>query len=214
MPGRSIAEWQKASFELARKRGEHDQRCTGAAELHTCVSTCCDGPPDFTGAAVDHKSPTRIASRLALIHLSISRAVECAAKGEMGVYWVDPRTLEQHVLKAAKAPLSFEPQGWKPIGFPIALADVFLRLCELAEGLGVELRHVDRKFAAPCSLCAEPEELLSELAALHERVSCCKYACDGSSLSGVLRKLWTLAARADVDLLAMAELKYAYEASE
>lgn len=98
---RPIAEWSRLAHELAREKGEHGvvcDECEGEGgwleRMRATDGSMCDGRMDCgfcetTGRVeADHKSPTRIASRLALIHLAISRAVECVVKGEMEVYWV------------------------------------------------------------------------------------------------------------------------------
>lgn len=65
-----------------------------------------------------HLNPQRIASRLALIHAEVSEALECVARGEM--------TTDYGELQ-------------KPEGFPAELADIFLRLVDLAHSTGVDL---------------------------------------------------------------------------
>lgn len=70
------------------------------------------------GVEADHRNPERIASRLALIHAEVSEALECVARGEME---------------------TFAGDHGKPEGFPIELADVAIRLLDLAQSLGIDL---------------------------------------------------------------------------
>lgn len=193
---RSIAEWSRLAHELARAKGEHSVVCNYCSLFEPgLVYTCSKCSGNGTGR-VDHKSPTRIASRLALIHLAISRAVDCVVNGGMALGW------EGYAMD-------------QPIGFPIALADVFLRLCDLAESLGVELR-LEGFVTGPRFPCESPEETIAALNDLHTAVSRCApfESVKGGTetrLQRLLDQLFGLATQTSVDLFAMAELKYAYE---
>lgn len=140
----------------------------------------------------DKLSPTFIGSRLALIHREISEATECVCTGDMDLFWVDR----------------------KPEGFPIELADVFIRLCDFAECVGVQMDEPDPKTFWEFTLDS-PEAITCELNSLH--MSLAAVTCvdpdariDGYALSGFLGHLFYLARATNVDLLAMAELKHSY----
>jgi hypothetical protein len=211
----AIRQWQRLAHELAREKGEHSLVCLE-----------CNGVPNGnnyelcrcrTGRVeVDHKSPTRISSRLALIHLAISRAVECAVKGEMTQGWQDDDGTHWGTNLPGALSLCSDPE---PVGFPIALADVFLRLCDLAESIGVALPDVTPVGGLTRECVSTPEKLLSELNYLHYVLA--DWTNDpedtteedrwGEGLTQVLFALRRLCSACGVDLFAMAELKYAYE---
>lgn len=65
-------------------------------------------------------TPEQIGSRLALIHAEVSEALE------------DLRHTPDDLH------LKLTPGG-KPVGFVVELADVIIRVCDLAEGLGLNL---------------------------------------------------------------------------
>ncbi len=75
------------------------------------------------GTEYDPLDPERIAARLALIHGEVSEALEECARGRMDLW---------------------HSEGGKPEGFGVELADVFLRLVDLAESTGVNLGHMVR----------------------------------------------------------------------
>lgn len=228
---RSIQEWQKASFELARMRGEHTRECPQCRGRWDDCAFCSFGRVD-----VDHKSPTRIASRLALIHLSISRAVECVVKGEMSIRQQlnCPRCDYRHVDHDEWAMRLHHTHlccfcGWlwrveyyafgsgddEPQGFPIALVDVFLRLCELAEGLGIRLpEFVQYQPDGSCDR-NNPESLLCEPQGLHWSLDQAWHPSrfepvDAVQLRDFTTSLYVVAGACGIDLLAMAEFKYAF----
>jgi hypothetical protein len=102
--------------------------------------------------------------------------------------------------------------GSKPEGFPIELADVFLRLCDFAESVGIQM---DEPFAeASYAFSADnPESVACELNELHNSLAACQWGgpdhqIDGYVLSGCLSHLFSAAAATGVDLLAMAEIKH------
>lgn len=61
--------------------------------------------------------PEQLAVKLALVHSELSEALECLRDGQMEVYQKDGK-----------------PEGW-----PIELADTFIRLFDLAEATGVDV---------------------------------------------------------------------------
>lgn len=83
---RSIKDWQHLAHASARERGEHSRACVGRKGTDAkpdCGPYCglCNG----TGRVeVNHKSPTRIASRLALIHLDLFAMAELKYAYEKG----------------------------------------------------------------------------------------------------------------------------------
>jgi len=201
---RSIAEWQKISFENAHKHGFHSRECLDHVRV-TGVNTECPRCNGTGQVEVDHKSPTRIASRLALIHCEISEAVECVVRGRMELYW-EPTQGPSYTAAYPAAP-------WhKPEGFGIELADVFLRLCDLAESLGVEL-NLERD-TIPARPDLGTEAAVARLGYLHELVPTCERAEDERRrpryLNSLLSELFLVADSHNIDLLAMAELKHEY----
>jgi NTP pyrophosphatase (non-canonical NTP hydrolase) len=72
---------------------------------------------------VDKPDPGRIAQSLALIHSEVSEALEDARKGKM----VTLRLASQ------------EGDKGKPVGFPSELADIIIRVADLAGKLGIDL---------------------------------------------------------------------------
>lgn len=199
---RTIKEWQRDAHALAVEKGWHSRECT---EPFNDMGGCslCGG----TGRVpVDPHSPTRIAACLERIHAEISEAGECNARGRMELGWIDG--FGWHIAGAALAP------HWdlavKPEGFPIELADVFLRLCDLAESQGVRDLHYTQDYPNT-DISSDPEHIASELTHLHRRVSNVPhngYVRD--ALQGVLTQLGFICAITGVDLLAMAELKHTY----
>jgi len=233
---RTIKEWQRAAYELAVAKGWHHRECPkchgfkanpdrplGSGDCLHCKGT--------GRVLIDPHSPTRIASRLALIHCEISEAVECVARGRMEL-WFPARTTKftdglpsepyesdalegKHTDLARASKLVF--MGFKPEGFGIELADVFLRLCDLAESLGVEaeMRALSKRYLPDVST---PEDIAAELYAVHctigdwigdteDRVVEGGFA---QAISECLYMLNRLAVACNVDLLAMAELKHSY----
>lgn len=98
----TIADWQCLAHQNAKAKGFHTR----------------------DGIAVDHHSPERIASRIALIHSELSEALECVTHGQMAIT---------------------EGEHGKPEGLPIELADVAIRLLDLAESLGIDLESAMRQ---------------------------------------------------------------------
>jgi len=231
---KTIREWQSAAYELAVEKGWHSRPCRVCGGSASGVDQ--DGAyvncPVCLGERiepVDPHSPTRIASRLALIHCEISAAVECVARGKMDLYWVLPDNYSEVTLDGMKyanderelVPMTVaeaQRRAWKPEGFPIELADVFLRLCDLAESLGHEIKT--RDVSGSIGKCDSPEGLAAGLFQLHQHLSDV-YAFtyigapsqwDGQQeLNTFASLLFGLASATGVDLLAMAELKHEYE---
>lgn len=214
---RSIPQWQRAAHELARAKGEHTHPCPhcegddhykmrGMALCHVC-----DGAGRIE---VDNKSPVRIASRLALIHLAISRAVECVVAGEMELGWSNTKhaymrdAVARNFWKEEFEALRLR-EKWQPQGFSIALADVFLRLCDLAESLGIEL-NLEREVIPPRP-DPSSEGSLARLGYLHEVLATKALDLRGA-LNSALSELQLVSDIHNVDLFAMAELKHAYNA--
>jgi NTP pyrophosphatase (non-canonical NTP hydrolase) len=74
-----------------------------------------------------HLEPERIAARISMIHSELSEALECVARDEMDPF------LDAH---------------GKPEGFASELADVFIRLVDLAFTTGVDIdAAVEQKMA-------------------------------------------------------------------
>ena len=111
----ALNQWGHDSFELAQSKGFHFNQ-----EANTAY----------------HLNPTRIASRIALIHGELSEALEEVSRGRMELYYSDPRYgVTNPTAKHACQ---------KPEGFGIELADVFLRLVDLAHSCGIDLDEMVR----------------------------------------------------------------------
>lgn len=65
-------------------------------------------------------TPTRLLAMLALVHSEVSEATECIREGKMALTFGD------------KA---------KPEGFPSELADIIIRVMDMAEALGLDLEE-------------------------------------------------------------------------
>lgn len=227
---RTLAEWQRDAYALAVEKGFHDcRRCNGTKSItHPTVENAmwC---PDCNGTGrVDPHSPTRIAARLALIHCEISEAVECVARGYMEIYFEREREEAGAGLVYACYPDAagldhalLLKQGYKPEGFGIELADVFLRLCDLAESLGFDANVVDikpRPLDEPFD-ASKPEEIACVLNDMHRYVAAVSIAeaskprARRSGLERPIGTLFDIAHACNVDLLAMAELKHTYNAT-
>ena len=208
---RTISEWQRAAHELAVSKGFHDCRaCQGTGwdegkALKSAKRDCDDCTTCNGTKRADPHSPTRIASRLALIHCEISEAVECVARGRMELCWKLPPGTHLEVGQRVDC----KALGGKPEGFPIELADVFLRVCDLAESLGVVIPEFGN--SARVSDCEIPEEIAAELAYLHQIVVRIQKAPTEPRRYGDLcTQLYFLGVWTGVDLLVMAELKHEY----
>lgn len=208
-PRRTIKEWQEAAHAHAVAKGFHSRICPECdtrpqGQVSDCTTCGGRGYQD-----VDPFSDTRIGSRLALIHCEISEAAECVARERMALYWVCPKVSRGNRLEVTTMDTDrYLRAGWKPEGFGIELADVFLRLCDFAESLGLSMDACsptsDESFDS-----SNPEHIACALAELHDTVAA---ACGHVSYAAqyVLQHLTDIAAGCGVDLLAMAEIKHAY----
>lgn len=217
MTERTIAEWQKAAHDNARSKGFHD--CRLCVRTGACDVTNPNGCPACNGTGLAPMTPTRIGARLAGIHAAISRAYECVARGEMKFYWLTPQGYKHSDFERTKVaeknqlrPMTLADalkQGFKPEGFGVKLADVFLRLCDLAESLGARMIYdFEDHDLGPIS---DSEEITHQLNWLHREIPVSLFPVDSrTTLQNIVRRLHMLAIRCGVDLLAMAELKHSY----
>lgn len=74
------------------------------------------------------KIAATIPEKLALIHSEVSEALECYRDGDMFPF--------------------VEAENGKPTGFPSELADIVIRVCDLAGALGIDLEGAIRRKAA------------------------------------------------------------------
>lgn len=231
-----IKVWQLAAYENAVNKGFHTCKTCGG------TGATDGGLPSESGASCDSCDGTglcspstyaRIGARLALIHCEISEAVECLARNNTELCWLQPDGFKAPyeptdlVTGGRRSYRSFLlSQGAKPEGLGIELADVFLRLCDLAQSLG--LLMVLPTLTPDNRRQPNAEELAHELNNLHCHLCRCavgnlKFACEietgaagqwkdlaEDQLNRVLRALFEVSAMAGVDLMAMAELKHAY----
>jgi NTP pyrophosphatase (non-canonical NTP hydrolase) len=220
---RTIAEWQKLSYANARDKGFHDCKACPAGFVRQWELSYREGRPEVSneefdgtvdlvmacqacnGTGLAPLTPTRIGARLAAIHAEIAEAYECVARGRMELYFCD-----KHGTFQDEAPYSGRTRAAKPEGFGIELADVFLRLCDFAESLGFELQKCA---VEPCEEFepSNPEHVAAALNDMHTMCSEIR-ANDPEelALTDVFYQLINLSAALEIDLLAMAELKHAY----
>lgn len=192
----SIRQWQSAAFENSVAKGFHSR----------------------DGKRLDPFEPDRIATRVALIHCEISEAVECVARDRMRLYFDRSSRYEGNTIYIPSGLLEAREQAvvyhFKPEGFPVELADVALRACDLAEYLGVHLREEPRMSYA--RRLQTPERIASALADLHGSCADILSLDDEGGWRGAdeLRhffdELRAVASATNVDLLTMMELKHAY----
>jgi len=84
-----------------------------------------------------------VPTKLALIHSEVSEALECYRNGEM-LEMVDTGDAKPHRLDADGKCVS----AGKPVGLPSELADIVIRVMDLAEALGIDLEGaIERKHA-------------------------------------------------------------------
>jgi hypothetical protein len=203
---KTLPEWQQAAHALFAELGEYWCTACGGIGDETMVNATGDSPEQQTcrtchGTGRRELTPTFIAARLALIHLEISRAVDCVLKGELKFDWhADLRM--PFLIDVGDSPAQIMAKGWKPSGFPPALATVFLRLCDLAEALGVGLpKMVDY----PKERVEGRDALLAELQGLHWSLEHSDEPVE--RLCDFAFNLYIVASATGVDLQAMASLK-------
>jgi NTP pyrophosphatase (non-canonical NTP hydrolase) len=113
----SLYSWGETSFNLALKKGFHRDIDPGQGQ---------------------HMEPERIASRIALITSELSEALEEVGRGRMELYFKDADNLQD------RNEYLTNNGALKPEGFGIELADVFLRLVDLAYSTGIDLDKMVR----------------------------------------------------------------------
>lgn len=90
--------------------------------------------PDWgTRGEPDHD---RIAVALALVHSEVSEALEEVRGDNLGTYWMVGRSDATRFDDRDEA-----PAGAKPEGLPIELADVIIRVLDLAGALGIDMEQ-------------------------------------------------------------------------
>jgi NTP pyrophosphatase (non-canonical NTP hydrolase) len=183
---KTISEWQKEAHALAVEKGFHKGK--------------------------DPFSPTRIGERLAQIHGEISEALECVKSGRMELYWGSKMSMPFDIEEGDSSEVIFS-KGWKPEGFGIELADVFLRTCDFAESVNIQLDTPD--LTTEWVTGTDPEVLACALNDLHTSLCAAEWVgpgqrVDGYALGHFLNDVFLLAESQGIDLLAMAELKHAY----
>jgi hypothetical protein len=212
---RTIKQWQEDAYACARSKGFHDcKTCDGEGD-NGFLQNC----PTCNGTGLAPLTPTRIGARLAAVHAEISEAYECVARGRMGVYFErkDGACVVTHGDDKNYWAELLE-RGFKPEGFGIELADVFLRLCDLAESLGVQILENEPVGGITAQSVDTAEKLAAELNTLHyvladwtnEPADTSVEQRWGSALTATMLCLRRLATACNVDLLAMAELKHAW----
>lgn len=176
---RTVLEWQKASYDLAAEKGWHENS--------------------------DPLSVTRIGSRIALIHAEISEALECVRQGQMGLIWVGATAMPFEHDSDASDEQRIE-LGWKPEGFAIELADVFLRWADFSYTIGAKVQY---DFSKPPSFTpiTEPEVVGYKIAQLHEAAAGLWNAANHYAF---VHRLHQLALATGVDLMAAVETKHLY----
>jgi NTP pyrophosphatase (non-canonical NTP hydrolase) len=108
----TIKEWQKELHQGAVDRGFYDNE-------------------------LGEKTPVRIASMLAMVHSEVSEALEELRVGEVSTKFIPQGS-------GSPPPADFLPYSVrppKPIGFPSELADVIIRVLDMAEWLGIDLEE-------------------------------------------------------------------------
>jgi hypothetical protein len=208
---KTLPEWQQAAHALFAELGEYWCTACGGIGDETMVNAAGDSPEQQTcrtchGTGRRELTPTFIAARLALIHLEISRAVECVLKGELKFDWhADLRM--PFLIDVGDSPAQIMAKCWKPAGFPPVLATVFLRMCDLAEALGIAgLRFSQERRNA--RRLTSVDDILTEMNTLHMLISqVLPRVHSKSSIQGVLNQLGQICAYTGVEMEAMASLK-------
>jgi len=90
------------------------------ANLKLTINDICEAAHDNAKKKGFYKKKGNVLEKLVLIHSEVSEAVEDYRNGMMQTY---------------------EPTRHKPCGFPIELADIIIRVCDLAEYLKIDLNE-------------------------------------------------------------------------
>lgn len=144
----------------------------------------------------DPMAPELIGSRVAMILCEIAEAIECVSRGRMKVRLVTD-------------------SSWaiKPEGFPIEIADVFLRLADFAYEQFVSFpteAHIGRLTPRWSEPRVKAYNLAALAAGFSSRIVCGRVPRAADAIPLALTCLFEIAAAEGFDLLAMAELKHTY----
>lgn len=116
-----------------------------------CDKSCfrCHGAGSVT---IDIGNPTENSKQLALVHLDIAACTKCLIENRMSFAWMNTsgatlstgKTMPE-ATKIADAKRFFSQGFIKPVGYPIAMAHVFLRLLAISKISGVDLMRIREK---------------------------------------------------------------------